>query len=267
MAEENEDKKVYDEDYVKGLRDENAKFRIRARENENKVVELQKQHAELNEKLNAVDFDEIKRLRDEKKAAEKAELEKEKERLLAEQNYEKLLDTQKAELEVGFESERSEMAKSLEDAMAKINELTEQYQNVVSQHKKTLIESEVVSAAAKNGAYNPLDIELRLAPETDVQIIDGKETVVFVDSNGEPVYQDGKLVTVAQKVEQMKQDESSAYLFMSDKQGAGSKTTSVNNDSGIKNPWKSETFNLTEQFKITDRDPDLAKRLMTEANK
>jgi len=33
------------------------------------------------------------------------------------------------------------------------------------------------------------------------------------------------------------------------------------------NPWKSETFNLTKQAKITNDDPELAKRLKAEAGK
>lgn len=63
-----------------------------------------------------------------------------------------------------------------------------------------------------------------------------------------------------------KTDEAEAYLPPSDNRGGGSRSDSGNPvHRGVKNPWKKDSFNLTEQGRITASNPALAKTLKAQA--
>ena len=50
------------------------------------------------------------------------------------------------------------------------------------------------------------------------------------------------------------------------KQGASVKGSQTDNSfAGVPNPWKKESLNLTKQIEISQKNPDLAKTMMTEA--
>lgn len=87
---------------------------------------------------------------------------------------------------------------------------------------------------------------------------DGDYRAVFETDMGE--------ATISTYVETWaRSDEAAAFLPASGKSGSGATGSGGGSGSGHANPWKKETFNITEQGRITRENPDLAKRLKAAA--
>ncbi|GAA0122243.1 phage scaffolding protein [Clostridium faecium] len=86
--------------------------------------------------------------------------------------------------------------------------------------------------------------------------------------NLENVKLDGEtLIGINEQIEKLKK--SDGYLFVEEQnqpQFTGIKPTDGNKTPQGYNPWKKETFNLTDQGKIFKENPDLAKQLMGQSN-
>lgn len=94
---------------------------------------------------------------------------------------------------------------------------------------------------------------------------DGKVSLTVLAANGDEMLgTNGASGTVALLVETIKRDEKFGIAFEADGGGSGSRPNTQRN-SGRKNPWKKETFNLTEQSSIRAENPALADQLKREA--
>ena len=70
-------------------------------------------------------------------------------------------------------------------------------------------------------------------------------------------------MTIAERLEEMKQLEEFAHLFEGARVGAGS--GAGYGGKGQKNPWKKDSMNITEQGRLWRDQRDVARRLMKEA--
>lgn len=229
--------KTYTEDYVKGIRGEAAKYRTKLRELEERLG-----------KLDSVDVEEYKRLKDEQAAAERKKLEEKGE-------FDKIKD----QLTQGHSKELGKKDTEIAGLKARIATLEVELHN-------TILDNSITVEAAAAKCLNPTLLTLWLKNEAKVETTEeGRKIIKLVDSTGSAKYNSkGDPMSVKDRIAEMKQDEAFAMLFEGGIQGAGSGTK---NGSGgrLKNPWKAETFNLTEQGKLVKDNPDLAKRLAAEA--
>ena len=253
------------EGIIDSLRDENAKARIKNRDLSSSLEEMGKKMDEMGKKFDSIDLDEITKLRAEKADAEARKKEAEKAKLLEQGKYEELLKKQKEELEAIAATQAAEIKKQLDAIAAEKEQIAKNYEGLDARHKKSFMEREIISAAHSAQAIDPEDIQLRLTKEIKVESVDGRDLVVVLDDKGE-VRRDanGKPLTVAQRVEELKGSERTAHLFKGGKVGTGSKTI-PGSDGGTVNPWKKETRNLTEQGRILKENPELAKQMKAEA--
>lgn len=230
--------KTYSEDYVRSLREENAKYRTKAKAAEEKLA-----------KLDGVDRDEYEALKakqkelDEKKLMDAGEFNKLREQLVA--DHQKELDK--------INTEKSAIAEQKKALEMELN--------------RTILSHEIAVAASVAQAINPRLVEMVAIQNMQVEQLEGGQRIIKVlDSAGNPRndLKTGEPLRVSQYLEEMKQDESFAHLFAGGKAGANSGTVNFKG-SKIVNPWKKESFNLTLQGSILKADPALATRLKAEA--
>ena len=230
---------TYGEAYVKGLRQEAAKYRTKMREYE--------------ERLSAFDGlepDKIQELLREKEENEKKKLEEKGQFATLK---EQLIEAHKAEL--------VKKATELQERDAKIQSLEAQLNN-------TIMANEIATAASVAKAINPKLVEMVALQNMNVETLeDGRRVIRILDKEGQARIdlKTGQPLSVVQYIEEMKQLEEYAHLFAGAKPGAGSGTTFTFQGAKVNNPWKKDTFNLTMQGQILKNDPTLAARLKEEA--
>lgn len=162
----------------------------------------------------------------------------------------------KEQLEIDLK-ERDKQLKELKTKVAGNEELTLKITELENLNKATKEEYETKMAALKKETA----IELKLKDEKAKNI---KAVKALLDL--EKVSVDGDNLTGLE--EQLKSlKESDSYLFGEDflkgrePNNPGRKVEPEHKN----NPWKKETFNLTEQGRITRENPDLAKQLQSAA--
>ena len=229
---------TFTEDYVRALRQEAAKYRTKAKENEEALA-----------KYATIDIDEYDALKkekvkaDEKKLEEKGEFAKLKEQLIEQHNKE--LATK--------ETEKGVIAQRAQQLETELN--------------RTILSYEISVAATVAKAINPRLVEMVALQQMKVeQLEDGKRVIRVLDGEGKPRtdIKTGEPVKVSQLLEEMKLTEDYAHLFSGGNAGAGSQTT-LFDGKRIVNPWKKDSFNLSMQGKIVTENPELANRLKIEA--
>lgn len=229
--------KLYSESYVKGLRDEAAKWRTQLRAAEEKLG-----------KLETVDLDEYQQLKEKAKEAEQKELETKGEWEKAKQ--------------IIIDNHAKELAKKDEAIAKKDIEIAK----LQAELNNTILENAVAIEASAAKCVNPMLLSLWMGREARVVTLDDERRVVklFNEDGTHRLNSKGDPMTIKERLEEMKQDPQFAVLFEGGVTGAGSKTERGGSGKQV-NPWKKETLNLTEQGRIVRENPELAKRLATEA--
>lgn len=231
---------VFSADYVRQLRDEAKNYRIE----KNK---LKQDFDELKAKIDAVDFEELERIRQEKENADKKVLEDEK-------NFAALK-----------EKMLSEHKKEIDKREKEMTEFIEKYDKLEKEYHETLILSEVSAAAQEAEAFSHMDIFYRIGKSARVVVSDaGEKTVQIFDGEHPVVDGTGKPITIKQRVAELKADKDTAHLFKGGNYGGNSHSGNHGLTPG-ENPWK--TGNLTRQAEVFKSDPALAKRLAADAGK
>lgn len=238
-----DDEKTYPEAVVKKLREENAKRRQSEKNLKAKVEELQAKFAQ-------IDLDEIEQLLEQREQAKEEQMKKQGdfEALLAKNN--------------------EAHAKELDRVLKEKDDLTLNMAQIEGELNKTVLGYETAMVAATAKCINPELLSMMIEREAKMEILEnGQRVVRFLDENGEERLcpKSGKPFTLAQRIDEMKQDPTTAILFEGASAGAGSR--SMNGGKVANNPWKEETMNITEQGRIMKENPDLAKRLASEAGK
>lgn len=184
--------------------------------------------------------------------------------------------------------EISELLGKLQDEEAKKAAAAGEWEKVKAQlvesHKKDLtkkdeevakmrasLESYLVDAAATATIAELKGVPQLLLPhvKSSVKVIeaDGRYTVQVIDANGTPrINGKGEMLTIRDLVEEMKQSDVFGRAFeASGTSGSGSGGNAAPGSSGTKNPWKQESFNMTEQGRILNENRSLAEQLAKEA--
>lgn len=189
---ENEDlQKIYDEAYVKSLREEAAKYRVKAKELEDKVSTLP----------NEITAKVLKALGLE------------------------------PDPEKNFDQQLQEANRKAQEAEQKANQ--------------RLINAEVKLLAAEMG------------------LIDADAALALMDKANVEVDESGNVIGVKEALEALV--ETKPWLKKAEAKPVGSGTNPPGAGVAEPNPWKQETFNLTQQAKILRENPALAARLKAEA--
>lgn len=148
--------------------------------------------------------------------------------------------------------ELADKAKGNEDLVKQITELQEANKKAIQDYeerfKKQAFDFAVESAIhnVKGSSVNPKAIKALL--NLDNIKLDGDKLIGFDEQIAELKKTDG-------------------YLFAAAPAGGGGANPPGGGGTGQKNPWKAETFNLTEQGRILRENPALARSLIVEAGK
>lgn len=259
--------KMFSEQYVKELREEAAKHRVEKQKLKEEMDGLSARLNDFTDKFSQIDVDEYKSLKDEKAELLKKQKEAEREQLKKQGEYEKLIEQTKEELLNEFSNKESDFQKRIESESARAKELSDTIQSLEDRYNQTVMRHAVVAAAAKEECINPELIELLIDKEVSIDRDEnGNTKFTFKDDAGEiKKRDDGKPITIADRIAEMKQSPSFAPLFKGGTNGGGSQTKQKTET--VDNPWKKESFNITKQVQIMKSDMDLAKRLAHEAGR
>lgn len=222
-----------------GLETKNKELLNETKAEREKRRDLEKQLEQKVDGLSNEQREEYRRLKEAEAEAEKLEAEKKGE-------YEKVIQKLKDESDKALKTSTDEAEKYKSDL-----------------HKE-MIENATLRALEKekgNSALLSHIVKSRLKVEEG----DSGRRVVAFDEDGEPMVAEGGATgTALDVVKHLKTKEEYMAAFEGvDIRGSGSKSTKPGNSGN--NPWKKETFNLTEQGRIIQSDPALAATLKKEA--
>lgn len=143
-----------------------------------------------------------------------------------------------------------------EEQLAALNKQIEQYR---VEKEMSLIDQAATSAIAEEKGSIKLLLPL-IKLHTKLVNVNGKDVVEIFDANGTPrVDAKGDYLTIADWVKEMKKDPDLQSAFApSGNKGSGAPGSGNSGGSGNNNPWKKETFNLTEQARIYREEPERA---------
>lgn len=257
--------KTFSEDYVRELREEAAKHRTDKQKFKSEVEELSTKLNDLTDKFNSIDVDEYRSLKEEKAELLKKQKEAEREQLKKQGEYEKLLDQTKQEMLDQFEQSKLDWQNTLEAESAKAKALSDQMSELDAQYVNTILKHNVVSAAAKEECINPDLIELVLSKEVSIEKDDkGIPVFNFKDESGEVrLNKDGKPITIAERILEMKDTKEFAPLFAGGTNGSGAQPKTK--PSSVDNPWSKDGWNITKQGMLIKTDYNAAKQLAAAA--
>ncbi len=142
-----------------------------------------------------------------------------------------------------------------------LERLQQQYEAEQGKAVKAAALASVESLAKDAGAKNPHLVALALQDKVKAKVDEAGNIKVQVVSEGDELPQynprTGSPYTAAEYIESMKVSSEYANLF-----GEGK----PDGYSALSNPWKKETFNLTQQGMISRSNPSLAAKMRAEAD-
>lgn len=230
----------YTQAYVEKLRSDAAKYRIKAKEHGEKLAQFE-----------GIDPEKYREMLRQIEEAEKKKLE-------AKGDWDKLRD----QLVEAHGKELAAKDQAHQALQAENAKLQDDINKIILKH-----EVGVHSTVAK--AINPELVEMVVMGKVKVDVDDnGNRSIKVLDTDKKDRLdpKTGELFSVPQLINELKQSQQYAHLFEGGTYGAGGKGEYFEGKN-ISNPWKAESFNLTMQGTILQKDQNLAKRLITEAGK
>lgn len=156
-----------------------------------------------------------------------------------------------------------------ETITAKIKEATSSSNITVEKAQEALRKAAFMASAIKAGVRKEaLEDAYKLADFSGIKVDLESMTVFPVNADGKQLTQDDKPVTGLDSLVETMVKEKSWLLGAGSGSGSGQVGGGTNPPGaggGEANPWKPETFNLTNQAKILQENPALAARLKQEA--
>lgn len=154
--------------------------------------------------------------------------------------------------------------KAIQDANTKKQaELEQQANGYKIRLESVLIDGQVMKVAAEIGAFPTAidDIAARVRPRFKI----GDDNQPYaVDASGNKIYgEDGKPLGIDGAVRQLTKQ--APHLFKPSSGSGAANTSAGGGRSTVANPFKKESFNLTEQSKLIKADKSEASRLAAEA--
>ncbi|HNW08766.1 MAG TPA: hypothetical protein PLL56_13805 [Verrucomicrobiota bacterium] len=207
-------------------------------------ITLSNQLAEQKKRFEGIDPDEVRRLADEKRRLEEAQQ-------LKAGEAEKVVEARVA-------SVRGELQKQL-------STLTSERDALNSRLVSIQIDQGVVGAATRRGLRATAIPDITARARTVFRLVNGVPTAFEADGQTVRLGKDGgSAMTLDEWVEQQVAD--APHLFESNAgSGAASNGSGGVGNRSVKNPFRKETWNLTEQMRLQKTDPGLAARLKAAA--
>jgi hypothetical protein len=210
----------------------------------NTNVTLMKERDDLKTRFEGIDPDEVRKLAQEKKALE------EQHRLKAGE-FDKVLEARLKTAKTEWEKQFSAVSTERDALNARLTSIQ--------------IDQAVVTEATKRGLRTTAMPDIAARARNTFKLVNGVPQAFEADGQTARVGKDGVTpMTLAEWVDMQVSD--APHLFESNAGGgaAGNGSGGVGNKS-VKNPFRKETWNLTEQMKLQKSDPQLAARLKASA--
>ena len=205
-------------------------------------IELARERDDLRQKLEGIDLDEY---RDLKSRADDIKAEK----LLKKGDVDALIAERTGEMKREHEKALKKLQQTADEATASLS--------------RVMIDQALVAAGSKHHVRPEAIEDLAARGRGVFRLEDGAPRAYGQD--GKPIY-DGNAepLTIDQYVEQLARKAPHLFEPSTGTGGALGNGTAGTSPTG-RNPWKKETWNLTEQGKIIKQDPAMAKRLRATA--
>jgi hypothetical protein len=220
--------------------------KARLDEMRNNNIALSKRVAEYEKRFEGIDPDEVRKLAEEKQRLEEAQQIKGGE---VEKVYENRIKMMRADLE------------------KQLSGKTEELSAANAQLTRIQIDQGVTTTASKRGLRLTAIPDITARARSVFRLEKGVPTAFESDGQTVRVGKDGMTpMTLDEWVEQQVAD--APHLFESNAGGGAASNGSGGvggNNRSVKNPFRKETWNLTEQMKLTKTDPQLAARLKAAA--
>ena len=220
--------------------------KARLDEMRNNNIALSKRVAEYEKRFEGIDPDEVRKLAEEKQRLEEAQQLKGGE---VEKVYENRIKMMRADLE------------------KQLSGKTEELSAANAQLTRIQIDQGVTNTASKRGLRLTAIPDITARARSVFRLEKGVPTAFESDGQTVRVGKDGMTpMTLDEWVEQQVAD--APHLFESNAGGGAASNGSGGvggNNRSVKNPFRKETWNLTEQMKLTKTDPQLAARLKAAA--
>jgi hypothetical protein len=207
-------------------------------------IALSNQLAEQKKRFEGIDPDEVRRLAEEKQRLEEAQ-------------QLKAGETEKV-VEARVKAARGELEKQLAAAASERDALNSRLVTIQ-------IDQGVVAAATKRGLRATAMPDITARARNVFRLVNGVPTAFEADGQTVRLGKDGSAaMTLDEWVEQQVAD--APHLFESNAgSGAASNGSGGVGNRSVKNPFRKETWNLTEQMRLQRTDPGLAARLRAAA--
>ncbi len=205
-------------------------------------VALMKERDDLAKKFEGIDPDEVRRLADENRSLRTATLSEDAKREM---------DAQLKTTKAGYEKQLTAVTSERDALHGRLTAIQ--------------IDQAVVNEATKRGLRPTAIPDITSRARTNFKLVNGVPQAFEADGQTARMGKDGVTpMTLAEWVDALVSD--APHLFEANAGGgaAGSGSGGAGNRS-VKNPFRKETFNLTEQMKIQKSDPQLAARLKAAA--
>jgi hypothetical protein len=207
-------------------------------------VTLLKERDDLKKRFEGIDPDEFRQLADDKRKLEEAQQVKAGE-------VEKVIEARLKTARAGWEKEHGVVVAERDTLHGRLTAIQ--------------IDQAVVTEATKRGLRPTAIPDITSRARTNFKLVNGVPQAFEADGQTARMGKDGITpMTLAEWVDALVSD--APHLFESNAGGgaAGNGSGGVGNRS-VKNPFRKETWNLTEQMKLQKTDPQLAKRLKAAA--
>jgi len=247
----------------------------RASEERLKALEEQYKGVDLDQigSLSGMTKEEAKALKDELKEFKAAQEKQKKQKLKKEEQWEKLeeeLRGQQTELIQKTEEKYLSQIESLKTQMSEIDQKKEQEIAKRQQSLEKHLKREGIISSLAKAEGNVTILEPHISPQVQVLEENGEFVNRVVDTKGNVRYSNtGEAMSIDDLVTELSQkpEFQGEGIFKKTRKpgGSGSGGNQDGLDSGEKNPWKKDTWNLTQQALLIRKDPTEAARLKTAA--
>jgi hypothetical protein len=127
------------------------------------------------------------------------------------------------------------------------------------------INQAAVTVATKKGLRPSAIPDLTSRARMVFKLVDGKPTALEADGKSVKYGKDATPLSIDEWVDGLTAEAPHLFESSSGSGASGSSSGGAGSSGKVKNPWKKDSYNLTEQMKITRKDAKLAARLKTEA--
>jgi hypothetical protein len=221
---------------------EGAADKTKADEMRNHNIELRKQLEQLNARFDGIDPDEHRRLADEKRKLEESQQ-------LKAGELDKVVENRVKGLKADWDKQFSAVTTERDSLNTRLTAIQ--------------IDQGVITAATKRGLRPTAIPDITARARTVFKLVNGSPRAFEADGQTVRYGKDGvSPMTLEEWVDQQTTD--APHLFESNAGGGAASNgggAAAGSNRSVKNPFRKETWNLTEQMKIRKSDPALAARL------